>query len=415
MRILHIVAGDLRGGAARGAYCLHKGLKKLGIESKILTTSKETLGDSDVVSLNSTKKEKVISLLRSRLDSLPTIIYKNRKKVIFSTSFWGYDFTKSEVYKWTDIIHLHWINAGMVNIRDLSKVDKPMVWTMRDMWPMTGGCHVAWAMGCDNYKNNCGYCKQLGSNNKYVLSYFVLKRKKKYLPKTMKIVGISNWLSKCAKESSLFRGFDVRTIHNNIDCEEFFPIDKIIAREVLGIKTQKKIILVGAQNLNTFYKGFDKFIETVNKLDKNKYYLSFFGKIDDSAVEKLGFEYKSFGVLNDFVSLRLLYSAADVFVASSLMESFGKTLAEAMACGTPVVCFDATGPKDIVDHQINGYKAKPFDTNDLSNGIEWVLESDERWQILSQNARQKVLENFEMTKVALKYKELYEEISQARR
>jgi len=176
-----------------------------------------------------------------------------------------------------------------------------------------------------------------------------------------------------------------------------------------GIKTDKKIILAGAQSLKGFYKGFDKFIEAINLLDKDKYFLCFFGNLDKSVAESLEFEYKNFGFLHDTVSLRVLYSASDVFVAPSIMEAFGKTLAEAMACNTPVVCFDATGPKDIVDHKINGYKAIPFESRDLANGIEWILNNKNHNE-LCQNAREKVLREFDSVVVAKKYIKLYEEI-----
>ena len=117
----------------------------------------------------------------------------------------------------------------------------------------------------------------------------------------------------------------------------------------------------------------------------------------------------NFGFLHDCVSLRLLYSAADVFVAPSLMDAFGKTLAESMACGTPVVCFNATGPKDIVDHQINGYKAIPFESSDLAKGIIWVLNSPD-YTTLSQNAREKVLRCFDSKVVAEEYIKLYKSV-----
>jgi len=411
MKVLHIIAGNLSGGAARGAYWLHRGLVDSGVDSKIWTNSKTTFGDEKVISVNKTKKDKLSNFIRVQLDANMQIFYKNRKKVIFSTGFFGVDFTKSKEYQECDIVHLHWINGGFVNIKNLSKIDKPLVWTIRDMWPMTGGCHVASALNCKNFVNGCGNCKQLNSNFKYDLSRFIYYRKKKYLPKYIKIVGISNWLSEEAKKSELFKNFDVRTIHNNVNADDFYPIDKKIAKEILGIETNKKIILTGAQNLKDFYKGFDKFLEAIKLLDKDKYLLAFFGNLDNKIIDNLGFEYKNFGFLYDIVSLRLLYNASDVFVAPSLMDAFGKTLAESMSCGTPVVCFDATGPKDIVEHKITGYKAKPFDSKDLANGIKWVLNLDENgYNKLCENARKKVLNEFDSKVVAKRYIELYREM-----
>jgi glycosyltransferase involved in cell wall biosynthesis len=407
MKVLHLVGGELNGGAARGAYWLHQSLIELGIGSKILTNAKDVLNYSSVESIAKTKKQKIINMLRSQLDQVPIYLYPQRQTGNFSTAFFGYDFTKHPLYCWADIIHLHWINASFINIKVLSEVKKPIIWTMRDMWPMTGGCH--YPVECENFKFGCGNCKQLNSKHHYDLSYWIVKRKMKFYPKNMKIIAVSHWLGDKAKESAIFKDFDIRIIPNGINCKEFFPVEKKIARDILGINTNKKVILTGAQNLKDFYKGYDKFIEAVKFLDRNKYLLVFFGNLDDDVLNDLGFEYKNFGFLYDTVSLRLLYSAADVFVAPSIIEAFGKTLAESMACGTPVVCFDATGPRDIVSHKIDGYKATPFYPTDLANGIEWILNIS-NYEEICKNARKKILENFDSRVVAQRYIELYNEV-----
>jgi glycosyltransferase involved in cell wall biosynthesis len=407
MKVLHIIAGDLNGGAAKGAYYLHQGLVKQGVDSRILTNSLSTLGDDRVKSVINNKRSRIKNVIRNKLDSLPAYFCKNREKRIFSTGIVGFNFTKTKEYKEADIINLHWINGGFVNIKHLKKIKKPIVWTMRDMWPMTGGCH--YPLSCENYKIGCGRCKQLNSNKKHDLSRFILKRKEKYIPKHIKLIGISSWLTEKVRESYLFKDFDIRTISNNIDSNDFFPIDKKIAKDILGIKTDKKVILVGAKNIKDFYKGFDKFIKSIQNLNTNDYYLCFFGKMEKGVKNKLRFEYKDFGYLTDTISLRLLYSASDVFVAPSIQEAFGKTLTEAMSCETPVVCFNATGPKDIVSHKIDGYKAKPFSSEDLAKGIEWVLNYG-NYEDLCKNARKKVVENFDSRVIAEQYKKLYEEI-----
>jgi glycosyltransferase involved in cell wall biosynthesis len=408
MKILHIVGGELSNGAARGAYWLHSGLQKMDVKSKVFTNSKNTLGDESVVSITKSKKGKIINIIRDQMGSLPCLFYSQREKFIFSTGIFGANFTKTKEYKEADVIHLHWIN-GLVNIKDLKKIKKPIIWTMRDMWPMTGGCHVAESLKCERYKVGCGKCKQLNSNWRFDLSYFILKRKKKYLPKNIRIIGISSWLSEKAKESDLFKKFNVRTIHNNINADIFFPIDKKNAKNIVGLKTEKKVILVGSAALSVPWKGFSKYLEAIQRLDSEKYFLCLFGNVDKRVVESLGFEYKSFGFLHDSISLRLVYSAADVFVAPSIMDAFGKTIAESMACGTPTVCFNSTGPKDIVTHKVDGYKAQPYNAVELATGIEWVLNAL-NYDELCQNARDKVIKKFDSQVIAKQYIKLYEEV-----
>ena len=270
---------------------------------------------------------------------------------------------------------------------------------------MTGGCHLAAAWGCDRFKTGCGKCVQLGSNLGWDLSKFVIARKKKNLNKTTKLVGISSWIYKEAKESLLFKEHDVRLIHNNVSAEEFFPISKSLAKKILGISPDKKLVLTGSLDLYQSWKGFDLFENALKNINSNEFEIYLFGGKSKNIL------YKSFGLLHDTISLRIVYSAADVFVAPSRMDGFGKTLAEAMACGTPVVCFDATGPKDIVEHKRTGYKAVPFSTEDLAEGIKWVLNlNHEEYQNYCRQARERVLKYFDTRVIAKKYIELYKEM-----
>ena len=410
MKVLHIVGGNLSGGAARGAYWLHQGLRKAGIDSKILVQQAD-VKNKNVISLTNNKITKLKQIILSNLDQSPAWLYKNRNRVIYSTGFLGNNIFKTREYEESDIIHLHWICGGMLSISQIGKIQKPVVWTMRDMWPMTGGCHVAEAMNCNRYETGCGCCKQLGSQSKYDLSYLVLKKKKASFSTNIKMVGISRWLSECAQKSFLFKDFDIRTIFNNVNTNDFSPVEKSVARDILDLPNNKKIILAGAQNLKDFYKGFDKYLEAITLLNKkDNLLLMFFGNMDENIIKPAGFEYKSLGFLYDTVSLRLAYSASDVFVAPSFMDAFGKTLAESMSCGTPVVCFDATGPKDIVDHKINGYKAAPFVSEYLAKGIDWVLSDENCHKELCVNAREKAVNCFDIKKVARQYAELYREV-----
>ncbi len=407
MKILHIAAGNLSGGAARGTYWLHLGLRDIGLESRILTSSKSTLGDQDVNTINRAFFLKIVNWSRRKLDRILPKFLGVDKEVAFSTGLFGYDFTNTREYHEADVIHLHWINAGFVNISDLKKIKKPIVWTLRDMWPMTGGCH--YALGCDRFKIGCGQCPLLNGNKLKDLSKFIWSRKKKFLNPKITLVGISNWISEQAKESELFRNFPVHTIENNIDLSDFFPEDKEKAKKVLSISTNRKIVLVGAHSVKSYYKGFDKFLEALTYLDGSKYLICTFGNLEQRELSEKDFEFHNFGFINDVNFLRAAYSMSDVFVAPSIMEAFGKTIAESMASGTPVVCFNATGPRDIVDHKVNGYKAEPFDPKELAKGIEWISKNTD-YSKLSANAIEKVRTKYDSKIIAKKYESLYENI-----
>jgi len=409
MKVLHVVAGNLMGGAARGAYWLHLGLLEDGVQSHMLISGRKQCDDRSVSTIRSSWLSVALSEIRARLDKVLTAVYFKRKKLIFSSGFFGIDITERPEYKRADIIHLHWINSGFVNFKYLNKIKKPLVWTLRDMWPMTGGCHLAEAIGCDKYKTGCGSCEQLNSRFENDLSRHIILRKRKFLPNKTKVVAISPWLEKCAKDSFMFKGFDVRSIYNNINTNIFYPEDKQSSQKSLGINTQKKVVLIGASSIRQFYKGFSKFIESLSYLSNKNIFLVFFGEVDDDQCKSLGFDYLNLGLVKDDGVLRSAYSAADVFVAPSVMDAFGKTIAEAMACATPVVCFDATGPQSIVLHLENGYRALPFSPESLAEGVNWVLSYPD-YQSLSDKALKNAVSRFDSSVIAKEYIDLYKEL-----
>ena len=191
----------------------------------------------------------------------------------------------------------------------------------------------------------------------------------------------------------------------------FSPVNVNIARQLLNLPSDKQIILIGAQSITDFYKGFDLFLQAIKEIDLKDIHIVSFGRNIGSHFSSLDVSYTSLGFLADMLSLRLVYSAADVFVAPSRMDAFGKTLAEAHACGTPVVCFDATGPKDIVEHQVTGYKAKLFNPIDLARGIKWILSlSKERHNDMRIHSRERAVHAFDSCLIAKQYKKLYEEV-----
>ncbi len=411
MKVVHIVGGDITGGAARGAYWLHQALLNIDIESTLIVAGKGPDNDKTVLSLSDSKLAKFYTRLRSKLDGLATEVYKKRKRRLFSTGFIGYDFTKTEMYQKADVVHLHWINGGMVNIKTLAKINKPVIWTIRDMWPLTGGCH--YSLDCNKFKSECGACPQLHSNHYRDLSNWVFRHKQENLPANLTVVGISNWLTDLAKSSSTFKNRKCLTILNNIDVNSFSFINKEIARKILGLNTHKQLVLCGASKVDDFYKGFHKFTEALQYLNPEKVCLMFFGELDEIKISKLGFEYRSFGFVKHNEMLNNVYAAADVYAAPSIQEAFGKTLAESQCSGTPVVCFDVTGPQDIVEHKITGYKAYPFDSKDLASGIEWVL-THKNQNTLRQITREKAISKFDSKLIASEYANLYKRVTKSK-
>jgi len=411
MKILLLNTDDISGGAAIAAYRLLKGLQQNGVQAQMLVQSKKS-DDYSIIGPQ-TKWQKAFSKIRPIIDSIPVRFYKQRKKIIFSPAIIPDSISKKVKNVNPDIVHLHWIASGFIRIETLAKIDKPIVWTLHDMWAFTGGCH--YDEDCGKYNKNCGYCPTLGSNKKNDLSYKIFKRKEKsWKNLNLTIVTPSSWLGECAKKSSLFYKTRVEVIPNGIDLNHFKPIDKNIARDILCLPKDKKLILFGALSaLSDKRKGFHLLKEALKKLSskENKdIELVIFGSSKLKGEENLGFRTHYLGRLNDEISLSVVYNAADVMIVPSIQDNLPNTIMESIACGTPVVAFNIGGIHDMIEHQKNGYLAKPFNTGDLAYGIKWVLEDNVRWRKLSESAREKVIKEFDIVKIAKIYENLYKDI-----
>ena len=408
MKVLIVNRSDLQGGAARAAYRLHKSLLALHIESQMLLQSKSS--DDFTVLAETSKLLKGSNKLRPTLDSIPVRFYKERTKTLFSPSWLPFSNIVDKINAINpDIVHLHWICGGMMRIEDIARIKAPIVLTLHDMWAFTGGCH--YDEECKGYEKECGSCKVLGSHKENDLSRRTWNRKNKIFSKieNITIVGLSMWLSNCAQSSTLLKNKKHTQLPNPIDTNLFKPFDKKKARELWGLSKDKKLVLFGAMAATSDpRKGFVELNKAMDKLKNTNIEFVIFGSNEPKEPQNFGFKTHYLGSLHDDVSLVTLYSAVDVMIVPSLQENLSNAIMESLACGTPVVGFDIGGNSDMIEHKKNGYLAKPFNTSDLANAIEWVL-NNENYVELCENAREKVLREFDSVVVARKYIELYKE------
>ncbi|WP_299492730.1 glycosyltransferase family 4 protein [Acaryochloris sp. IP29b_bin.137] len=412
MKILHLSTSDLDGGAAKAAYRLHQGLRAIGANSQMLVRARD--GADRHVFVEKTAQTRLGPIM----NGLPLRRYKRRSRNMFSTQ-WFPDTLANRVNALNpDIVVLHWICNGFLQIETLAKVRQPKVWVVHDMWPFTGGCH--YTQDCDRYTQSCGACPQLNSQSSQDLSHKVWKRKKQaWQAINLTLIAPSQWLAQVIQSSSLFHHRRTEVIHHGLDLELFRPLDRNFARDALKLPQNKDIVLFGASSgvTNDPRKGFHFLQSALNQLREtnalDRLEIAIFGISEPQEPLELGFPVHYLGRLRDELSLVLAYSAASIMVVPSTHETFGQTASEALACGTPVVAFDATGPKDIVEHQGNGYLAQPFESRDLAQGILWILEDLNRYQQLCINARQKTEENFNLEIQSRQYESLFHEIISA--
>ena len=214
------------------------------------------------------------------------------------------------------------------------------------------------------------------------------------------------------RKSYLMKSWPTSIIANTLDTNIWQPIDKKVARKKLGLPKESKLIIFGsASGTKEYHKGFDLLLESLKILEKTRKYknlgLVIFGDRDKITL-KTKIPVYNLGFINDEDKLRVAYSASDVFLVPSRIESFGQVVIEANACGLPVVGFNNSGIKTTIKHKYSGYLAKSFDIKDFYKGICWVFDNSS--YELSEVARNHIVKKFNNSLIAKKHITVYKSL-----
>lgn len=418
MKVLLINTSERTGGAAVAAGRLMKALQKAGIEVNMLVRDRQT-GAPDVYTVSTSGFRRRINRLRFIWERLVIFVCNgfNRTDLFrVSVACTGTDISRHPQVRDADIIHLHWINQGFLSVSDLKKLagsGKPVVWTLHDMWPCTGICHHA--RECDHFTGSCGKCFYLNSTRSKDLSSRIFKAKQQLAGNDpFSFVCCSMWLKANAQKSAITKRSRILSIPNPVDTAVFRPVERIAARRQLHLPQDKYLLLFGALNVSDERKGIDYLINGLIRLKTKapeifqRIGLVVFGQVK-AEIKGLNLPVHPMGYLTDEQQIVALYNAADLFVTPSLEDNLPNTIMEAMACGTPCVGFNTGGIPEMIDHKRNGYVARYKDTEDLVEGIEWVLENREKEQ-LSAACLEKVRTYYTEPTVAKQYISLYKEL-----
>ena len=412
MKVVILNTSEHTGGAAVAANRLLKALRKQGVEATMLVRDKSSQ-DPNVHSINRTWFQQKVNLLRFLWERL-VIFLCNRfsRSTLFQVSIanTGTDLSQHPLVQAADVIHLHWINQGFLSLHDLQKLvalDKPIVWTMHDMWPCTGICHHA--RDCEQFQQQCEGCFYLQSTHPDLSTQVFRAKSQLYRTAPMTFVGCSQWLTNRAYQSRLVLGKQVLSIPNPIDLQRFKPMERKAMRERWKLPLDKKLILFGALNVTNERKGLAYLIKALHILQPDHIALVVFGQVKSQVAERIPVAIHSLGYVSDEEKVATIYNAVDLFVTSSLEENLPNTIMESMACGTPCVGFRTGGIPEMIDHLSNGYVANYQDSADLARGIEWVLNHPEPAK-LRETCIQKVKEHYSEEVIAGKYLSLYEQI-----
>lgn len=415
-----ILSTSLKGGAGGGAYKLHQGLRKRGIDSHVLVKFKYD-DDDDVIRVPDAPSVRWMCRLtrvgRQDLEGLPLRLYRRREASKLFSAQWVPDTIEDVLDGLSpDVVHLRWV-GHLVRIETLPRLRVPVVWTLSDMWAFTGGCYLP--EDCVRFRERCGACPHLGSRRAADLSRWVWRRKAKaWADLDLTVVTPSRWLAEAARSSSLFGNKRIEIIPTGVDTNVFKPLPRSDACRTIGVSGDKRIVLFGAFR-NHHNKGFHFLTDALVRLRDNGWHdrleLVVFGFDRPADLPDLGIPTRFLGEVTDTRTIAAAYAAADVFVAPSIQENFPNTVLEALACGTPGVAWRTGGLPDLIDHEHNGYIAQPFDVDDLARGIAWTLEDGRRIENLSRAARVRAEREFTLDRYAERYVHLYEDLTRMRK
>ena len=328
---------------------------------------------------------------------------------VLSTGACGFDIGNIVRAERPDIVQLHWIGGNAFRLSSIANINVPIVWRLSDQWPFCGVQHLE----PDPSTYTSAPRPVSWFQQRTQVSEYVREKKQAIYAKVahLTLACPSRWLAAETKRSALLGRRSIELIPTSCDTHLFSIKDRNACRAALGLSPDKRIVLLGATSMATKLKGPDLFVEAIGRLSRESPGLPLqivsFGKDPFDATSLSGLsEVTHLGQVKDRRLMSILYGAADVFAAPSRMENLSNAVLEALACGTPVVAFAIGGMPDMIDHEGNGFLARPFETSEFANGLRFALQQRDRPDIRL-SCRKKVLDSFSREQEIERYLALY--------
>lgn len=355
MKVTLINHSDVLGGASTVTFRLMEALAAAGVDARMLVVH-DGSGDPRVFKAAPTLRAKV-PFLAEHLRIFTHNGFSRKTLFKISIASDGLPLSRHPLVQDADVVVLNWINQGMLSLDEIARIAaiKPVVWTMHDMWNLTGVCHHAG--DCDRFKKRCHECPLLGRcKGENDLSAKTFDRKAKlYETAGIRFVAVSSWLEDKARQSALTRACDLHMINNP------FPIDAHPRRmKVDGLPGDGKVILMCAARLDDPVKDLPGAIEALNDVQDSGVQATavFVGDMrDPQGLDSLRMPRIHLGPVYDKRRLSDIFGRADIVLSSSHYESFGSTLLEGQAAGATPVGFVHDGRADIITDGVTGYGA----------------------------------------------------------
>lgn len=393
-RVLTLATYARRGGAGISAHRLHAALRRAGRQGLLLASDVDDSEADGLIAAGervSTADDVLFAALqRQGVDAQRTAL----SNTMFSLGFNGLTLHGRPALNEADLLHLHWV-TGLLSIDGVARLlhgSAPVVWTLHDMWPMTGGCH--YAFDCDGFTRTCRGCPQLQSPSHTLPQLRLNDRRHGWTRRLPHIVTPTRWMHDQAARSTLLRRADVSVIPNGVDLAEFAPVDRAVALRALGLPDDGVYILFVAESHAEKRKGYAELLSALELLGE-----ALPARADRPAIRLLSvgdasgmppsvcIESIALGTIADTKRMREVYGAADIFVLPSLQDNLPNTLIEAMACGRPVIAFDVGGVREAIIAGETGLVVPVGDIHALMNALLTLVGDKKRCAAMAKAAR----------------------------
>ena len=422
MKIVHIGDSGTGGGAANAMSRLHEALQRIGVGSRVLVRNSPGLGNAVEMVATRGDADELFPAVREAV--VRQYVELNRTGITnthFSLHIDGADLSRVPAVTASDVVHLHWTGAFQTpaDVRALFDA-KPVVWTLHDLEPLTGGCHFP--AGCEGYVDDCAHCPQLARDPFRVTATTLRDKKTLWAGVRPTFIAPSRYIAERARSSAVVQRTRASVVHipHGIDVETFQPRSKAAARREIGVPADGFYVLCGSNYNAETRKGL-RFIDRILAAAKagsqpapSELKLLTVGEpkldlhdLEGTAVVQLG------RVSSDLMPS--VYAAADVFLHPAVEDNFPLMLLESLSCGTPAIAFDIGGIPDIVQDEVCGRLVPVGDDRAMAAALSCLVRDPERLQRMGERARANVEERFSDIPIARKHAELYDDVAANRR
>lgn len=389
MKVLLINTYSEGGGAAVAARRLLESLDMIGVEARLLVATDGAQVDADVIAPYRKgrwgKWRWKVDFVKERLSLLPHVGYERARLFKYSPDSGG-DISEHPWVAWADVIHLHWVQHAFIALRGveaLIAMGKPLCWSLHDLWPITGGCHIPYfaekgkVEQCVKFRCHCEACPVLSGGRIKDLSWQQYERKSKLTYDKVHFLAVSRSVAEEVRASALSQHSAVSVLPNMIDPKVFRPLSEnhTEAFRMLFVAARPDDPIKG---LELCKEALRKACECSKAFAEKAVFVCVGAPKDDRALEDFPVAVETIGAVRSTEKLVRLYNSARVTLSTSLFETFGQTLLESVACGTPVLAFGVGGVSDIIVED-NGLLISPYDTSAMAQALLYLFDHPEEW------------------------------------